>query len=220
MTRKTPLTAQEHADLGAALAAIRDELLRRSVQVANAYPKTAPQATHLDKAVKAVDSARCDLDNALARDHPDAFDTHTYYPDQEDRARVLAGPGLDVICGACRKPIGDGEGNLWVDLSAVNAAEQAQAEWERRYKADETLVTVTAAQLSELPDEVPWRSHHIDCDPQPGANAYAIPATELRTWAELLDWTAHLMEKPWLGLTDWDGLLRAVVGGKTRVVAR
>jgi len=80
MPRKTPLTPDEHAELGATLAAIRDELLARSVRVANAYPKTAPQVTHLNKALAAVDSARAALDSALAREHPGAFDTHTYYP--------------------------------------------------------------------------------------------------------------------------------------------
>lgn len=80
MARKTPLTPDEHAELGAALAAIRDDLLRRSVRVAGAYPTNAPQVRHLNKALDALDSARSALDSALARDHPGAFDTHTYYP--------------------------------------------------------------------------------------------------------------------------------------------
>jgi len=80
MPRKTPLTPGEHAELGATLAAIRDELLRRSVRVANAYPANAPQVRHLNKALDALESTRSALDSALPREHPGAFDTHTYYP--------------------------------------------------------------------------------------------------------------------------------------------
>ncbi len=88
MTRKTPLTPDEHAELGTVLAVIRDELLHRSVRVANAYPKSAPQVTHLNKALAALDSTRAALDGALARERPDAFDTHTYYPGRDDRPRL------------------------------------------------------------------------------------------------------------------------------------
>ena len=84
---KPRLTPEDHADLGAVLAAIRAELLQRAVQVANAYPKTEPQATHLNNAVDALDSARSALDSVLARDYPDAFDSETYYP-QDDRGRL------------------------------------------------------------------------------------------------------------------------------------
>lgn len=85
---KSRLTPEDHADLGATLAAIRDELLQRAVQVANAYPKTAPQIRHLNSAVEALDQARSDLDNALARDYPDEFAPSVYYP-QDDRGRLV-----------------------------------------------------------------------------------------------------------------------------------
>lgn len=89
MTRKPHLTAQEHAELGATLAAVRDELQARFVQVANAYPHAAPQVRHLDKALKALESARSALDSALAIEHSDAFDTRTYYPGQHGRPRLV-----------------------------------------------------------------------------------------------------------------------------------
>lgn len=85
---KSRLTPKEHADLGATLAAIHDELVHRAVQVANAYPRTEPQVRHLNNAVDAVERARCALDNALARDYPDDFATSVYYP-HDDRARLV-----------------------------------------------------------------------------------------------------------------------------------
>ena len=89
---KSRLTPEDHADLGATLAAIRNELLHRAVQVTNAYPKTEPQVRHLNNAVDALDSARSALDNALARDYPNAFDPETYYP-QDDRGRLVVRRG-------------------------------------------------------------------------------------------------------------------------------
>lgn len=40
----------------------------------------------------------------------------------------------------------------------------------------------------------------------------------IETWPELLDSTAHLMEKGWLIPTDWDDVLRGVHGGQHRLV--
>ncbi|MFC8704910.1 hypothetical protein ACFUIV_22365 [Streptomyces anulatus] len=52
----------------------------------------------------------------------------------------------------------------------------------------------------------------------PGEGAYDIPAAKTRSWEQLLDWTAHLMEKSWLSHTDWDDFLRGVHRGGGRLV--
>lgn len=80
MPRKPGLTPRQHADLGAELAALRDAVLHRSVLVSNAYPNASKQAVELAKALKALDAARCALDNALYREDPDGFEASVYYP--------------------------------------------------------------------------------------------------------------------------------------------
>ncbi|QGZ47467.1 MULTISPECIES: hypothetical protein [Streptomyces] len=87
---KPRLTFEEHVEMGRALASVRDELLRRNVQLANAYPQSGPPAVpakKLDQAMRAVEAARTELENALYREHPDTAETTVYYPHSEDRVR-------------------------------------------------------------------------------------------------------------------------------------
>lgn len=88
---KPKLTHDEHAEMGLTLASIRDELLHRSVQLANAYPQSGPPALpakKLDAAIRAIDEARSELENALFREHPETAQTTVYYPHSEDRVRA------------------------------------------------------------------------------------------------------------------------------------
>ncbi|MFE7837447.1 hypothetical protein ACFU53_15835 [Streptomyces sp. NPDC057474] len=88
MTKKPRFTHDEHADMGRTLAAIRDELTRRSVQLKGAYPRSGPDATPAQKladAARAIDQARSALEGALFREHPDTAETTVYYPHPEDR---------------------------------------------------------------------------------------------------------------------------------------
>lgn len=90
---KPRLTRDQHADLGRALAAIRDELTHRAVQLENAYPRTGPEALparRLTTAARALDDARSTLENALFREHPDTAETTVYYPHAEDREAVAS----------------------------------------------------------------------------------------------------------------------------------
>ncbi|HBF84961.1 MAG TPA: hypothetical protein DD420_35045 [Streptomyces sp.] len=91
MTSKPKLTADEHADLGKRLAAVRNELQVLEVQLGNAYPRSGPQAAparNLEKARKAIDKARCDLENALFHEHPEQAQTTVYYPPRESWAKA------------------------------------------------------------------------------------------------------------------------------------
>lgn len=90
---KPRLTPEQHTDLGRTLAGIRDELRHRSTQLANAYPRTGRESVvgkKLEDAVDALEEARCALDNAFAQEHPGSFEATAYYPDPEDRSRVVA----------------------------------------------------------------------------------------------------------------------------------
>ncbi|MBT2401509.1 hypothetical protein [Streptomyces sp. ISL-100] len=91
MTKKPKLTVEEHASIGARLAGIRDELTTLYVELANAYPQSGPEAAparKAEKALKSIDDARSDLENALYWEHPEQAATTTYYPHREDRAQV------------------------------------------------------------------------------------------------------------------------------------
>ncbi|MFD3998658.1 hypothetical protein [Streptomyces sp. NPDC058548] len=80
---KPRLTLTEHVELGQALAQVRDELVWRSVQLANAYPKSGPEGVpgkQLSAALEAVDKARCELENALFREYPKDGEVTVYYP--------------------------------------------------------------------------------------------------------------------------------------------
>lgn len=86
---KPRFTPEEHAEVGQVLAAIRDELVRRHVQVANAYPRTSPAPRALVKALNALEEARSALDSALFQEHPEVAQPSVYYPSQEDRGSVV-----------------------------------------------------------------------------------------------------------------------------------
>ncbi|MFE1928460.1 hypothetical protein ACFW91_38665 [Streptomyces asoensis] len=119
---------------------------------------------------------------------------------------------LDLICDGCRKPIDDEDGYLWIDNQAVNRAQIAAQEWEASHP--DGLIS----DFADYPEEVRWQTHHATC--APGTGGYDIPAEKIRSWEQLLDWTAHLMEKTWLGHSDWDDVLRGVHHGQTRVILR
>jgi hypothetical protein len=77
---KPGLTLAEHEETGAELAVMSAALTARYVKVANAYPKTARFTRSLDVALDALNRARSQLDDQLARDFPEEFSTRTYYP--------------------------------------------------------------------------------------------------------------------------------------------
>lgn len=81
--------------MGRALASVRDELLRRKTQLSNAYPRSGPSAVpaeRLYEAMRAVEEARSELEDALYREHPETADTSVYYPLSENRDRAFSDP--------------------------------------------------------------------------------------------------------------------------------
>ena len=88
---KPRLAPDEHEELGRVLAGISDELQHRSIQLANAYPRSGPEAVPgkaLEAAVRAIDDARHALEDALYQEHPLSAETSVYFPPSEDRARI------------------------------------------------------------------------------------------------------------------------------------
>lgn len=83
---KPGITFERHIEIGRRLAAIRDELLTLSVEVANAYPRSGERAKfgrRLDTALNAVDSVRCVADSVVYGEHPEKACACVYYRGEE-----------------------------------------------------------------------------------------------------------------------------------------
>jgi hypothetical protein len=130
---------------------------------------------------------------------------------------------LNIICQACEQPLGDNDstfGNLWISHAEWHAYSDAYAEWEAEYvtKLEGGGESVTGAGIVTRPSRVTWRAHHSACDSGEEADLYSIPSPKLRTWADLVDWTAHLMEKTWLSDTTWAQMLRGVASADSSLI--
>ena len=110
---------------------------------------------------------------------------------------------LQAICDDCGQPIPDGGGHVWVDhLEAADLAKKERTKVAR---------TVSLSAVLSSTRVTPWRTHHHGCTTN-SASTYGIPVEELRTFADVLNWTAHLLEKPWLSGTNWYSMLRVCTG--------
>lgn len=110
-------------------------------------------------------------------------------------------------CDQCAKPIDDGTGYVAVSYSDIRKTEEAREAWEKAnpgpvYRGDV---------LMAYPEDARWHALHADCDPMPDSGDYWFAVERIRTIAQALDWTLHLMEKVWLPCTDWVAFLRRVV---------
>lgn len=116
--------------------------------------------------------------------------------------------GIDVIllCEVCRERVTN-DGFITIDLR--KAMNQLHADEERRLKGA-TGIDFRQVLDSEI-GRVPWSIHHEACDPNPEREDYAIPSKECQTYAELTNWTAHLLEKNWIQHTSWGQTLRGIV---------
>lgn len=92
---KPGFTLDEHAEMGAMLAAIHDELTRRATRTANTYPGTMQAARKLRHASEALLRARGALDDAMCTEFPGEFSTTAYFPNTEDRQRLSLSPSTD-----------------------------------------------------------------------------------------------------------------------------
>lgn len=115
---------------------------------------------------------------------------------------------FESACQECGKPILDREGYLRVDDAAALRGYLDQEERDREYEPGAPV------DLDKLVSgTVVWRALHAGCDAYANLG-YQIDINRLRTWPQLVDWTAHLMQKNWLRATDWHELLRQTAAGE------
>lgn len=118
-------------------------------------------------------------------------------------------PQIVWLCNVCGDPIENGQGYLEVDLRAVFRVE---AWWREHRQNNPQGKPVDIDALLSGPEPVRWLAHHADCDSDPDYSGYWFDIHRARTHAQLLNWTAHLMEKSWLEYTNWSDLIRRLAG--------
>lgn len=115
---------------------------------------------------------------------------------------------LTWLCDRCGKPVEAEDGGVRVTHAEINEARST----DRAYR--EVHPEGDAVELHEfllVPADIQWKPLHYRCDDD-GWDAYCIDIIQLATHQGLCKWTAHLMAKTWLDLTDWDHLLREAAG--------
>jgi hypothetical protein len=124
---------------------------------------------------------------------------------------------LTLICSACAQPIIQDDGYLQVSHRETNEVQQAYRALQQGNTHPHGRPPLDLHDLLDLPEPAAWQADHRECDPfHEEASHYRIPADRLRLRADLLDWTAHLMEKTWLPHTDWQKVLRETRTGSAR----
>lgn len=110
---------------------------------------------------------------------------------------------LDFICDVCGHPVEDGHGSLYLRFAQLNETRNARADWEATNPPGQAL---SLSSILMSPGLAPWLIHHDACRPNE-ADGYHIDVERVRSWRDLVRWTAHLMDKNWLPDTDWRVLL-------------
>lgn len=125
---------------------------------------------------------------------------------------------IEYRCGVCREPVDDGEGSIWVSMAEVHRSkEEAEREIvERRTTPTAEYVASRLVSVADLPEDTRarWRVTHNACSEGDGTGEYWFDVGRARTWHELVDWSAHLLEKDWLVHTRWDGFLQGLLYGR------
>lgn len=115
---------------------------------------------------------------------------------------------IEAICEECRTPIANGEGSAWVDGIAARATVRAGREARQARAARDVQADRHTPNDDGLPPALPlgedvqrpgparWRVQHYTCAPQSQAGVYDIAVVNLRTWRDLVTWTAHLAGRP------------------------
>ncbi len=90
MPRKTPLSWEEHLELGRELKDIRERLLKIAVLVPNRVGKASKAASRAKAALQAVSGLKCELDSLVFEAFPEKGREallDVYYGGSEDDAR-------------------------------------------------------------------------------------------------------------------------------------
>jgi hypothetical protein len=122
---------------------------------------------------------------------------------------------LDFICDTCGFPVEDGQGAIYVRFEDIRNYQSQKADWLETRPEHGALDLPT---LMAMPVPIPWHIHHNACAPA-DVDVYGICVEQVRTWRQLLKWTAHLMPKNWLSATNWASVVGDAAEGRTSRIA-
>jgi hypothetical protein len=80
---------------------------------------------------------------------------------------------------------------------------------------DTGCIYTTFKEMRSSADPIRWRTSHYAHFTEGIRDTYEIGSERIGTWRQFVWWTAHLMEKSWFPLSDWDDLLRELGGDET-----
>ncbi len=110
-------------------------------------------------------------------------------------------------CEVCAEPIADSAGHVCVSYRELHERTRLAREWDEQHAG---TFAVSIGEFLTYPATVSWRVLHARCDPEPDSDDYWIGVERIRTPGDVISWTAHLLGKRWLQVTNWDDLLRTV----------
>jgi hypothetical protein len=115
-------------------------------------------------------------------------------------------------CEQCREPIEDDEGYVTIHYGELGEYKRAVKAWEAEHaKTSAGFTLYDGAALLAHPEPPRWQVLHCECDPQPDSgDDYWIGVERIRTPAQAIHWTAHLLGKTWLPDTNWRAVLHTV----------
>lgn len=118
---------------------------------------------------------------------------------------------IRFTCEHCARPVHQARGGLRLYDDELTTAEAASLAHQAAQTAAETILdplafALTVDDLLRPPPPAKWHIEHHRCASTTG-RAYEITTDRITTVADALDWTIHLMDKPWIGHTDWSDFI-------------
>lgn len=113
---------------------------------------------------------------------------------------------LAAVCDTCQLPINDDEGHLYAPYTEI-----------REHYAD-NLPRVAFGGIEDViaqPMPIRWYVRHYGrCTAHEIGDLYQIGVEQIRTWAQLAEWTRQLSSKDWFAKSDWAALVMACALGR------
>jgi len=120
---------------------------------------------------------------------------------------------LIALCDTCKLPIDDDQGHLYAPYIEI-----------RQHYRDELPRIAFDGIESVLTQPMPihWYAHHYACTPAAHeiGDLYQIGVGQIRTWAQLAEWTRQLSSKNWTARSDWAALVMACALGRRGRIAQ
>jgi len=114
---------------------------------------------------------------------------------------------IEWLCDACSGVIADEDGAIWCDAVAGQGREEEILKWHESHTG-----AVPIDQFLDAPGDLEWASLHFACFAEGKCGPYSIEVERIRSLADVLVWSNHLLGKTWISTaTNW-GLIMKEIG--------